>query len=172
MKVAYDHIHFGVWADLERTPSDNGSQTIADLGIGFVQNYDGSGVTADQGFGKVEYNGDWVAAVRRQYASDAEKGAIQIHSDAAKLTADFAKDEFTGVLTNLATLTGKMTGNGFLGTKATLITHADLNSAGTFTGSFSGNIYGPDGDEAAGVFAFDGGENGAFTGAFGGTSQE
>ena len=37
-----------------------------------------------------------------------------------------------------------------------------------FDGMFSGDIYGPSGSEAAGVFDFDGGEAGAFRGAFGG----
>ena len=54
---------------------------------------------------------------------------------------------------------------------AKAITHDDLDASGKFAGEFSGGIYGPDGEEAAGVFDFDGGEAGAFRGAFGGTNQ-
>ena len=63
MATEYSHIHFGVWATL----GDAGKDELA--GIGFVQNHDDSGVTDRQGIGTVTYNGDWVAAVRRQYAS-------------------------------------------------------------------------------------------------------
>ena len=38
--------------------------------------------------------------------------------------------------------------------------------------TFSGAVYGPDGSEAAGVFSFDGGDAGAFTGAFGGRDDD
>ena len=85
----------------------------------------------------------------------------------ATLTADFEDGEFTGVLAGLATLEGTLSGNGFSGIKATA-SHDDLDSDGTFAGEFSGGIYGPTGSEAAGVFDFDGGEAGAFRGAFGG----
>ena len=61
-----------LWANLNAKGS-----AIADLGIGFVQNFDGSGMTERQGIGSATFNGDWVAAVRRQYASDAEAGAIR-----------------------------------------------------------------------------------------------
>ena len=50
---------------------------------------DGSGVTERQGIGSATFNGDWVAAVRRQYASDAEAGAINMYSGPATLTANF-----------------------------------------------------------------------------------
>ena len=51
-------------------------------------------------------------------------------------------------------------------------THTELDPSGDFEGEFSGGIYGPAGTEAAGVFDFDGGEAGAFVGAFGGTNQD
>ena len=159
----YSHIHFGLWANLDAKGS-----AIANLGIGFVQNYDGSGMTERQGIGSATFNGDWVAAVRRKYASDAEAGAINMDSGSATLTADFEDGEFTGVLAGLATLEGTLSGNGFSGIKATA-SHDDLDSDGTFAGEFSGGIYGPTGSEAAGVFDFDGDEAGAFRGAFGGT---
>ena len=168
MAKAYSHINFGVWNKLAGA-SD--AQTIADLGIGFVQNI-GEGVTQKQGIGSVTYNGDWVAAVRRQYASDAEAGAIKVHSDSATLAVNFDKGTFKGTLTNLATLDGTLADNGFSGIKATGIEHDDLDAMGTFTGEFSGNIYGKKGEEAAGIFDFDGGEAGAFVGAFGGSNQD
>ena len=166
--IEYDHIHFGVWAGLGAADK-NGAQELADLGIGFVQNHDGSGMTERQGIGTATFNGDWVAAVRRQYASDAEAGAIRADSDSATLTANFETGKFTGALDNLAMLEGTLSGNGFSGMTAKAINHDDLDAAGTFTGEFSGGIYGPTGSEAAGVFDFDGGEAGAFVGAFGGT---
>ena len=160
----YSHIHFGLWTNLGGMST---AQTNADLGIGFVQNHDDSGMTERQGFGTASYNGDWVAAVRRQYASNAEAGAITLWHGSATLTANFEDGEFEGNLTGLAKLEGTLSGNGFSGTKAT-VSHDDLDAAGKFDGEFSGGIYGPTGSEAAGVFAFDGDEAGAFRGAFGG----
>ena len=163
----YSHIHFGVWAGLGAAKGD-GTQDIAELGIGFVQNIGEEGMTDRQGIGTATFNGDWVAAVRRQYASDAEAGAIKMDDGSAKLTADFGKDTVEAVLTGLATLEGTLSGNGFSGMTAKAISHNDLDKAGKFAGSFSGGIYGSSGSEAAGVFDFNGGEAGAFRGAFGG----
>ena len=60
----YEHIHFGVWAGLGAAAAD-GSQEIADLGIGFVQDISGEGPTADMpNSGSATYNGNWVATVR------------------------------------------------------------------------------------------------------------
>ena len=168
----YEHIHFGVWAGLGDADKDDGSQDLAELGLGFVQNYDGSDVTDGSITGTATFNGDWAAAVRRKYASDAEKGAIMLDNGSATLTANFSEDEFTGVLTGLATLEGSLSGNVFKGDKATKITHPDLEATGTFKGSFSGAIYGDEGAEAAGVFSFDGTEAGAFVGAFGGRDRD
>ena len=38
----YQHIHFGVWAGLGKA-AKGGDQDIADLGIGFVQNFSVTG---------------------------------------------------------------------------------------------------------------------------------
>ena len=67
MPTDYDHIHFGVWAGLGKAEKD-GAQAIANLGIGFVQNYDGMGMTgADMpNNGSATYNGDWVATVQKE----------------------------------------------------------------------------------------------------------
>ena len=157
----YSHIHFGLWAGLNAKGS-----AIADRGIGFVQNV-GEGTPTGTGVGTATFSGDWVAAVRRKYASDAEAGAITRHDGKATLTADFETGDFTGDLMGLAMLKGDMSGYGFSGTTAT-VSHNDLDSGGKFKGEFSGGIYGNNGEEAAGVFDFDGDEAGAFTGAFGG----
>ena len=171
MAKKYDHIHFGVWAALGDAAKD-GTQKLADLdlAIGFVQNISGSGVTDKQGIGIATYNGDWVAAVQRQ--TSAGTSAITLDDGAATLTANFGKDKFTAALSGLATLEGTLANNGFSGMTAKAISHADLDDTGTFTGSFSGGIYGDKGEEAAGVFDFSGGEAGSFRGAFGGTYQK
>ena len=168
MAIPYDHIHFGVWAALGAA-AKTGAQKLDGLGIGFVQSI-GDGETARLGIGTAIYSGDWVAVVQRQ--NSAAKGAYNMYDGAATLTADFDEDEFTAALAGLATLTGDLSGNGFSGTKATAISHADLDSNGTFAGEFSGGIYGAKGEEAAGVFDFAGGEAGSFVGAFGGTNQD
>ena len=167
---AYSHIHFGVWAGLGAAAKD-GSQKLADLGIGFVQNFSGSGTTDRLGIGIVRYDGDWVAAVQRQNTV-AGTGAISLANGPAALMANFDTEKFTGTLTGLATLEGTLDGNGFSGVTAKGISHADLDASGSFAGEFSGGIYGDKGEEAAGVFDFDGGEAGAFRGAFGGTNQD
>ena len=41
----YKHIHFGVWAALGEAEK-SGSQELSDLGIGFVQNWSGEGLTS------------------------------------------------------------------------------------------------------------------------------
>ena len=81
--------------------------------------------------------------------------------------------EFKADLTGLATLEGTLDGQRVLGHRGNWpVTHDGPEcSTGTFAGEFSGGIYGPKGEEAAGVFDFDGGEAGAFVGAFGGTPQ-
>ena len=43
----YEHIHFGVWAGLGAAEK-GGAQDIADLGIGFVQNFSGRGIDVDR----------------------------------------------------------------------------------------------------------------------------
>ena len=172
MAVEYEHIHFGVWGMLGAADKTNGSQKLADLGIGFVQNISGSGITDRLGIGTVTYKGNYVAHVQRQNAT-AGTGAIKLDEGDAQMTADFDKEEFKADLNNLAMLEGTLDGNGFSGMKATVDSgHTDLDPSGTFVGEFSGGIYGDKGEEAAGVFDFDGGEAGAFVGAFGGTNQE
>ena len=161
----YSHIHFGVWAGLKDN-EDGDNSVIGDLGIGFVQNFSESGVTSGHVTGTATYSGDWVAVVRAMHST-----SLGAENGPANLTANFSTDEFTGDLVGLAMLEGTLSSNEFEGTDAT-VDHADMDSSGTFAGSFSGAIYGPDGAEAAGVFSFDGGDAGAFVGAFGGRDDE
>ena len=172
--VAYQHIHFGVWAGLGEAAKD-GSQSIADLGIGFVQSI-GDGMTgADMpNDGKATYNGNWAATVR--VANVAGGGSLSLTSGDATLTADFAKSTIMADLDGLADLEGTISGNTFSGTKATVEagnTHG-LTPSGTFTGSFSGGFYGAKGAEAGGIFDFTstGMTAGEFRGAFGGKKAE
>ena len=166
----YEHIHFGVWAALGEAAAD-GSQKIADLGIGFVQNFSDGGLTgADMpNNGSAKYEGNWVATVR---VADVDgNGAISLKNGDAKVDANFEMGEITATLEMLATLTGDISGNTFSGTKATVESgngHS-LDSEGKFTGSFSGGFYGTKAAEAGGVFDFtsEDKEAGEFLGAFG-----
>ena len=164
----YQHIHFGVWAALGDAEKD-GMHEIDDLGIGFVQNYSGGGMTgADMpNNGEATYSGSWVAAV--QAADDDGNGDISLTTDDATIAADFGEGDITATLTNLATLTGSIAGNQFSGTEASA-TGGGLDSSAKFDGTFSGGFYGAKGAEAGGVFDFasEDNEGGAFRGAFGG----
>ena len=164
----YDHIHFGVWASLGAA-AKSGAQSIADLGIGFVQNYSGSGMTGSDmpNNGTGAYSGNWVATVQ---AADVEgDGSIALKHGAASLAANFGKGTITATLTDLATLSGDISGNAFSGDKASGIGDPTLDSSADFEGSFSGGFYGAKAAEAAGVFTFatEDNEGGAFNGAFG-----
>ncbi len=166
----YQHIHFGVWAALEEA-AKGGSHGVSGHGIGFVQNYSGSGLTgADMpNHGTATYNGNWVATVQ---AADVDgNGDITLEHDTAIIDANFGDGEITAKLMNLATLEGDIAGNSFSGTKAEA-TGGGLDASADFEGSFSGGFYGAKGAEVGGVFDFasdDGNtEGGAFRGAFGG----
>ena len=167
----YKHIHFGVWAALGEA-AKNGGQELSELGIGFIQNISGEGLTVvdmpNNGGGT--YSGNWAATVRE--ADDDGDGDITLEHGAATLTADFTKATIKAALTGLATLEGDIATNAFSGTKATVASSNtySLDSEGKFTGSFSGGFYGAKAAEAGGVFAFtsEDAEAGEFSGAFGG----
>ena len=168
----YKHIHFGVWAGLSDA-MDNGMQTLADLGIGFVQSV-GDGMSGDDmpNSGGATYEGNWVAAVQK--ADVDGDGAISLQNGAATLTADFEDDEITAMLNGLVTLSGDISGNMFSGDEATVGTNAHgLTSGADFDGEFSGGFFGPKGAEAGGIFGFasEDNEDGAFRGAFGGDKK-
>ena len=171
--VAYQHIHFGVWAGLGEA-AKNGDQDIADLGIGFVQSI-GDGMTGGDmpNNGEATYDGNWVAAVRGAHAAGA--GSLSLENGDATLTAKFGDGEITADLDGLAELEGSIDGNAFSGTDATVGSNSHgLTSGGAFTGTFSGGFYGAEGAEAGGIFDFtsEGMRAGEFRGAFGGTKQE
>ena len=109
----YGHIHFGVWAALGEAEAD-GSQDIADLGIGFLQNYSGEGLTgADMpNNGDATYSGNWAGTVRQ--ADEDGNGDISLESGAASLKADFEEASIEATLTGLATLSGDIAGNTFM----------------------------------------------------------
>ena len=170
----YEHIHFGVWAGLGEADK-KGAQTIADLGIGFVQNFSKEGMTSIGGdkedmpnSGSATYEGDWVAAVQSMDV-DGDDGSISLQYGTSELTANFAKGTIAADLANLADLEGTIAGNAFSGTKATVKANTlDLDATGTFTGEFSGGFYGASAAEAGGVFDFSSAKEGAFRGSFGG----
>ena len=171
--TAYKHIHFGVWAALKEAAA-NGDQDLADLGIGFVQNFSGSDLTGDDMpySGMAKYRGDWVAAVQEKDGDG--NGDIALKNGTASLSAYFETDKITANLDNLAKLEGTIAGNKFSGDKASDISAMHgLDAEADFEGTFNGGFYGTNGAEAAGIFDFaatdDGGDNvgGAFRGAFG-----
>ena len=109
--AAYEHIHFGVWASLGDADEMDGSQSLAALGLGFVQNISDSGITDRLGIGTVTYEGNWVANVQRQNAA-AGTGAINPEQGDATLTANFDEDEFTGNLMALPCWKARLTATG------------------------------------------------------------
>ena len=169
--TAYKHIHFGVWAALGAAKKD-GSQAPSDLGVGFVQNWSGEGMTVVDmpNNGGATYNGNWVATVRG--ADPDGDGDIALLNGPATVAANFSKAEVTATLSRLATLEGAIDTNTFSGTKATVMDGDPngLDSDGKFTGSFSGGFFGDAAAEAGGVFDFtsDDAADGEFRGAFGG----
>ena len=173
----YSHLHFGVWSGLNG--KDDGSNTVADLGLGFVANI-GEMTSNMPNFGSASYAGNWVANV--QAFDDDGDGDFSRHDGVASMEANFGKGEVDVTLTGLATLEGTIDGNTFSGTKAALLNDADvqdeaadmLGADAKFEGDFSGAFFGNLAAEAGGVFAFvsdddnDGAnEGGAFRGAFG-----
>jgi len=174
----YDHIHFGVWAALGEAAA-NGGQSIAEMGIGFVQNHDDSGETGNMPLqGDATYNGNWAAAIRR--ADSDGDGIIELLEGAAELMADFEDNEIAVYLNGLAKLEGDITGSTFGGTKVSFADTAmatgsqasnvgslDTSTPGDFSGTFSGAFYGAKAAEAGGIFDYTSDEEGEFRGAFG-----
>ena len=163
--VAYQHLHFGVWASLGEAMKD-GTQEVDELGIGFVQNI-GDGMTETMPIrGTLTHNGNWAATVQRS------AGAVSLEHGAATLEANIAKATLTATLTGLAKLEGDLDGSMFSGTKATPEAGNIYGLRGKFAGDFSGGYYGADAAEAGGIFDFSSTTSGAFRGAFGGKMME
>ena len=173
----YSHIHFGVWSGLDGKA--DGTNTVSDLGIGFVANI-GEMSSNMPNFGSANYSGNWVANV--QEMDDDGDGDISRRNGVASMDANFAKATVGVTLTGLASLDGTIDGNTFSGTKAALLNDEDvadeavdmLGEDAKFVGNFSGAFFGNLAAEAGGVFDFasdddnDGAnEGGAFRGAFG-----
>ena len=104
--TAYKHIHFGVWADLPAADEAGLQTTLADLGIGFVQNFSDSGRTgADMpNNGDAQYGGNWVAAVRA--ADEDGNGDISLKKVTATLDANFEKGTIGATLISPLTKSG------------------------------------------------------------------
>ena len=174
VRVAYEHLNFGTWAALDKAKA-SGAHDPGSLGIGFVQAIGDHGMTAAASMlnnGKASYTGNWVANILAAHPDG--EGDISAQQGKAALTADFGKDTLKAVLTGLATLDSSISGNGFSGTKVTVMDDAKggLDATGTFTGTTEGNFFGPKAAEAGGVFDYDGGNAGAFVGAFGAAKAE
>ena len=166
--VAYEHLHFGVWAGLGEA-SAAGAQDVADMGIGFVQSI-GDGMTgADMpNVGPASWSGNWVAVVLQGAGDD----SMALEHGIASLSADLDKSTISADLDGLATLSGSIEGSGFEGTTATVTANSyGLTPGGAFEGAFSGGFYGPKAAEAGGVFDFSSDDSGAFRGAFGGAKD-
>ena len=119
--------------------------------------------------GDATFDGNWVATIQAAHRDG--DGAVSLEDGVASMVANFEKMTVEAILTDLATLSGDITGNTFAGTKVSDITHTSVsNDADDFTGSTTGEFFGAGAAEAGGVFHFtsDGNEDGAFSGAFGG----
>ena len=168
--VPYEHLHFGVWTELGDANAA-GAQEVSGLGIGFLQSI-GDGMTGSDmpNMGTATYSGNWVGIVLQGAGDD----SAALEGGAANLTANLDMSTLTASLAGLATLRGAIDGSMFMGSTATVAANNTfgLTPGADFEGEFSGGFYGPAAAEAGGVFDFDGGNNGAFRGAFGGSMDE
>ncbi len=178
----YKHIHFGVWASLGKNDDMTGKQEVSELGIAFVQNFTGAGMTEDEEMpnnGDAKYEGNWVANIQEadEDGDGAVSGGMEVKGDAT-MSADFRKDTVAVELMGLATLEAKIGGsnilrNRFTGSEAAKVIAGDphgLDSDGKFTGTVKGAFFGSKAEEAGGVFDYESEDqkDGAFRGAFGG----
>ena len=186
----YEHLHFGLWADLKTIDSVTGDNVLDSLGIGFVTALaDGDGMTEDMpNHGDARYNGNWVAAIQAQ--DEDGKGDISLEDGAAVILANFRKGNVEIGLTDFVTLDGNIEGNRFTGsyvdaeldfddvvddqTTPGIQALGNLNATGEYDGTVNGGFFGDDAEEIGGVFEFtsDDNEDGAFRGSFGGHEDE
>ncbi|WP_419906057.1 transferrin-binding protein-like solute binding protein [Hoeflea sp.] len=162
---SFEHLNYGTWAGLKED-----GNTLADLGTGFVSTLPDGTVTPVGGmpnFGKATYEGAWAGNVRAAAADG--NGAITLRARNMTTEADFGDNTLTTTLDTLATFKGNIDGNGFSGTDVKAI-QGGLLGSGDFTGSFSGNLFGPKAEEIGGVFDItsEGAKAGEARGAFGG----
>ena len=130
-------------------------------------------------FGDATYNGNWVAAVRAAHPDG--EGGISQSTGLVEMDAHFSRNTVDITLHDLASLSGKISGNTFSGSANAVLLDADalntgmqpqggMSALGTFTGSVNGAFFGSQGKEVGGVFDYDSlnSRHGAFRGAFGG----
>ena len=184
----YEHLHFGLWADLKTTDAVTGTNALDDLGIGFVTALaDGDGMTEDMpNHGDARYSGNWVAAIQALH-EDGE-GDISLEGNAAEIEANFRRGSVEIGLTGFVTLDGDIEGNRFTGSYVDAELDFDdvdagtdgtqalgtLNATGEYDGTVNGGFFGDDAEEIGGVFEFtsDDNEDGAFRGSFGAHEDE
>ncbi len=179
ISVPYEYMNYGQWVPLKED-----GNTAAGLGIGFVSVLDGQSMTPsavmEAQFGSATYEGTFVAYTRAQDAQG--EGEVGLFEGTTKITADFVKNTLrTDLYANTnpppsITFQGEIDGNTFAGTKVTVgagpswFKVKTTANGGRFTGSFNGAFFGPEGQEAGGVFDYtsEGRKDGEFRGAFGG----
>jgi hypothetical protein len=180
----YDHIHFGLWADLKTVDTVSGANELSSLGIGFVTALkSGDGMTAEMpNHGDAKYSGNYVAAI--QAAHPDGEGTISFEDGAADITANFRKGTVEIGMEDFVTLDGDIADNRFSKSYADAELDFDdtdlnidgvqaagsLNASGEYDGMVNGGFFGDDAEEIGGVFEFTSADNedGSFTGAFGG----
>ena len=165
---SFEHLNFGTWAGLKED-----GDTLADLGTGFVSTLPDGTVTPTgdmPNFGTATYEGGWTANFRA--AKEDGEGPITNRRADMTTIAKFGDNTLTTTLNDLATFKGDIDGNSFSGTDVSVKARPSygLDNDGDFTGSFSGNFFGPKAEEIGGVFDItsEGGKAGEARGAFGG----
>ena len=166
----YKHIHFGVWAAVGENDDVTGDQEVSELGIAFVQNFAGGMTVEMPNNGTGMYDGNWIANIQEADADG--DGAIIREDGVVVMDANFRTGKVTIELTGLADLKADIADSTFEGAEAATVSadnNYGLESTGTFAGEVSGAFFGPEAQEAGGVFdyASDDNEDGAFRGAFG-----
>ncbi|WP_419914483.1 transferrin-binding protein-like solute binding protein [Hoeflea sp.] len=165
---SFEHLNFGTWAGLKED-----GDTLADLGTGFVSTLPDGTVTPTgdmPNFGTATYEGGWTANFRA--AKEDGEGPITNRRADMTTIAKFGDNTLTTTLNDLATFKGDIDGNSFSGTDVSVKARPSygLDNDGDFTGSFSGNFFGPKAEEIGGVFEInsEGRKAGEARGAFGG----
>ncbi len=191
-EMAYEHMNYGTWVTLKEV-SGGDNEDPDGLGIPFVRTL--TSMTTDMPTsGHAVYDGHWVGQVR---SADADgEGMIRSYTGGSETAVNFVTNGIHVTLSTssnvddpdtpaaFARLEGAIAGNGFAGTKATVLLATNVGSksgddpvtletTGEYTGTVSGNFYGPMAVEVGGIFDFTSADKkqGEFRGAFGGRKQ-